>query len=168
LAEPLSEKVLAQIGKAEELYHPLVLIAAPSGSGKTTAMQDVATRTGAPQITRRMAEKWGERGTVIRTVRQVVRSFVLWDVLRETDERGVYSSMPRIEIANGDRAGPWLVEAGISNSEMQAHPLRHLVGAASFFPLKLNLSPREVGNSPRLELYRQGLDEDVVMLKGTS
>ncbi len=46
MAEPLSEKVLAQIGKAEELYHRLVLIAAPSGFGKTAALQNVATRTG--------------------------------------------------------------------------------------------------------------------------
>jgi uncharacterized protein (TIGR04141 family) len=34
MAELLSEKVLAQIGKAEEVDHRLVLIAAPSGSGK--------------------------------------------------------------------------------------------------------------------------------------
>jgi hypothetical protein len=47
MAESLSEKVLAQIGKAGELYHRLILIAAPSGSGKTTALQDVATHTGA-------------------------------------------------------------------------------------------------------------------------
>ncbi len=47
MAEPLSERVVTQIGKAEELYHRLVLIVAPSGSGKTAAMHDVATRTGA-------------------------------------------------------------------------------------------------------------------------
>lgn len=62
MAEPLSEKVLAQIGKAEELYHRLVLIAAPSGSGKTAALQDVATRTGAQllnlnlELSRRMLD----------------------------------------------------------------------------------------------------------------
>jgi len=31
MAEPLPEKVLAQIDKTEELYHRLILIAAPSG-----------------------------------------------------------------------------------------------------------------------------------------
>ena len=62
LAEPLFEKVLVQIGKAEELYHRLVLIAAPSGSGKTAALQDVATRTGAQllnlnlELSRRMLD----------------------------------------------------------------------------------------------------------------
>jgi hypothetical protein len=50
MAEPLSEKVLVQIGKAEELYHRLVLVAAPSGSGKTAALRHVATRTGAPLL----------------------------------------------------------------------------------------------------------------------
>lgn len=62
MAQPLSEKVLAQIGKVEELYHRLVVIAAPSGSGKTAALQDVAVRLDAPllnlnlELSRRMLE----------------------------------------------------------------------------------------------------------------
>ena len=46
MAEPLCEKVLIQITKAEELYHRLILIAAPSGSGKTSALQEVAELLG--------------------------------------------------------------------------------------------------------------------------
>ncbi len=139
---------------------------------------DVATTTGRllslqgtaalSQIVRRMTESWGERSTLIRAVQRVVRSFVEWGVLVETDDRGIFSPAPKITVADSGGVGPWLLEAGISNWNRQARPFRSLVGAASFFPLSLKLSPRDVGSSPRLELYRQGLDEDVVMLKGTS
>ena len=137
-------------------------------------LRDVATTTGRllslqgtaalSQIVRRMTESWGERSTLIRAVQRVVRSFVEWGVLAETHERGIFSPAPRITVPDGDKLGPWLLEAGISNCERQAGAFRSLVGAASFFPLDLRLSPRDLGSNPRLELHRQGLDDDVVVL----
>ena len=134
-------------------------------TGRLLALQGSAALS---QITRRIAETWGERNTVTRTVRQIIRTFVLWDVLGETKERGVYSAGRQIEIAGEDGIGPWLVEAAISNCEKQAQPFRSLIGAASFFPLKLKVSPGDVASSPRLEVYRQGLDEDIVVLRGSA
>ena len=46
----LSEAVVEQIGHAESLYHRLVLVVGPEGSGKTTALRDVAERIDAPRI----------------------------------------------------------------------------------------------------------------------
>ncbi len=46
MSDSLSERLLVEIGNAETLYHRLVLIVAPSGSGKTAALRDVARRTG--------------------------------------------------------------------------------------------------------------------------
>jgi len=129
-------------------------------TGRLLALQGTAALS---QVVRRMTESWGERSTLIRAVQRVVRSFVEWGVLVETDERGIFSPVPKVRVT--EEFGPWLLEAGISNCARQARPFRSLVGAASFFPLKLKLSPRDVGSSPRLEVYRQGLDEDVVMLK---
>ena len=62
MAAPMLETLVAQIAKANELYHRLVLIVAPSGSGKTVALQSVAARTGVPllnlnlEISRRMID----------------------------------------------------------------------------------------------------------------
>ncbi len=47
MADSLSERVLARIDGAEALYHRLILVAAPSGSGKTEALREVAARTAA-------------------------------------------------------------------------------------------------------------------------
>ena len=50
MPDPLSEKVLARIDGAEALYHRLILVAAPSGAGKTEALRRVAESTGAPLV----------------------------------------------------------------------------------------------------------------------
>ena len=46
----LSEAVVEKIGHAESLYHRLVLVAGPEGSGKTSALREIAERIDAPLI----------------------------------------------------------------------------------------------------------------------
>lgn len=50
MGQALVEKVLVRIDKMAELYHRLLLVVAPSGSGKTAALQQVAERIGAPLL----------------------------------------------------------------------------------------------------------------------
>lgn len=47
---PLAEQTIRKIGEAAGLYHRLVIVAAPSGAGKTAALQSVAERTGYPRV----------------------------------------------------------------------------------------------------------------------
>ena len=47
MPELLSENVLGRLDGAEELYYRLILVAAPSGAGKTEALRKVAESTGA-------------------------------------------------------------------------------------------------------------------------
>ncbi len=48
--EPLSDQIIGKINQAAELYHRLILVIAPSGGGKTEALQEVQKRTGTPLI----------------------------------------------------------------------------------------------------------------------
>jgi SAM-dependent methyltransferase len=50
MAEPLADQVMRKIKQAGELYHRLMLVVAPAGTGKTTALQDIQERVGAPMI----------------------------------------------------------------------------------------------------------------------
>ncbi len=50
MAEPLADRVLRKIVEARELYHRLILIVGPMGSGKTQALQEVSALTAAPLI----------------------------------------------------------------------------------------------------------------------
>ena len=61
-----------------------------------------------------------------------------------------------------------LLEAAIVGSGRREHPFRSLVGTTSFYPLDIRLSTREAGRNSRLELHRQGFDDDIVMHKGAS
>lgn len=50
MSEPLADQVVRKIKQADELYHRLMLVVAPAGAGKTTALQDVQERVGAPLV----------------------------------------------------------------------------------------------------------------------
>ncbi len=50
MAEPLAEQILRKIDKARALYHRLILIVGPTGSGKTSALQTVSAATSASLI----------------------------------------------------------------------------------------------------------------------
>ncbi|CAB1056977.1 VrlJ [Olavius sp. associated proteobacterium Delta 1] len=50
MAEPLADQIMRKVNQAAELYHRLMLVIAPSGAGKTTALLEVRDRTGATLI----------------------------------------------------------------------------------------------------------------------
>lgn len=62
MTDTLADQVLARVARAAELYHRLVLLVAPSGSGKTAALRAVADRSSARlvnvnlEVSRRLLE----------------------------------------------------------------------------------------------------------------
>lgn len=50
MTEPLADQVIQRTYEARELYHRLMLVVAPGGSGKTSALQEVSALTSAPLI----------------------------------------------------------------------------------------------------------------------
>ena len=50
MAEPLADKIMRKVKQLDEFYHRLMLVVAPSGAGKTTALLDVRERTGASLV----------------------------------------------------------------------------------------------------------------------
>ena len=116
-------------------------------------------------VTRRIAEKWGGRSTVLRASQRVVRSLVEWGVVRETDQKGAFQGGDVIPVPNGSPTGAWLVEAAILGSGLQSMPLGSVTRHPMLFPFRMAVTARDVVGRSRLELYRQGLGEDVVVLR---
>jgi len=50
MAEPLTDQIIRKFKQAAKLYHRLMIVIAPAGAGKTTALQNVRERTGAALV----------------------------------------------------------------------------------------------------------------------
>ena len=50
MVDSLVERIIQKIGHASDLYHRLVIIVSPSGSGKTVAFQEITRRIACPLI----------------------------------------------------------------------------------------------------------------------
>lgn len=119
----------------------------------------------AAQVQRRMREQYGERETVARRARYVLRSFVDWGALRETDAKGTYAAGVA-SVVDSPPLIAWLVEASLHARGSDSAPLGELVASPSLFPFHLATpSITALERTGRLELMRQAVNEDVVMLR---
>ncbi|SRR6266542_1603871 len=131
--------------------------------GRLLKLQGAAV---AAQVQRRVREQYGERETVSRAARRVLRSFLDWGVLSETTVKGVYSSGISQAIDDPQLLS-WLIEATLRARANGSVPLKELIESPSLFPFRLNSSHAEglVSASSKLEILRHGLDDNLVMLR---
>jgi hypothetical protein len=119
----------------------------------------------AVQVQRRLREQLGERETVARAARRILRCFIDWGVLQESKEKGVYQSSSARPVMDRKLA-VWLIEAILRASESTAVPLKAIVQSPALFPFVVGpLSIGDLEGHDRLEWFRQGLDEEMVMLR---
>ncbi len=109
------------------------------------------------QLQKRMREKMGERETVVRSARQVMRCWVDWGVLIESGKKGVYAATKTHAITD-TRLTSWLLEGALIASEGETAVLHNLVNyTPALFPFTLSsgyFMPNE-----RLETFSQGVSE---------
>ncbi len=120
----------------------------------------------AAHVQRRVREQYGERETVSRAARRVLRSYLDWDVLQETGKKGVYTAGMTLPI-NDSQLIVWLVEASLLSRANGSAPLKDLIDNPCFFPFRITPihAARLVAASSSLDVLRHGLDEDLVMLR---
>jgi hypothetical protein len=126
---------------------------------------DLQEKVTASQIRLRLAENYGERSTLLRAIQRITSSFVDWGALRKTGREGVFVAGPSYPIED-ERLAAWLIEALLLGSESDSGVLPALMKNPALFPFEIGrLNRRFFEGSSRLELYRQGLDEDLVALR---
>ncbi len=147
MAEPFADKVIQRIGQAAELYHRLILLVAPAGAGKTTALQDVHERTATPlvnvnlELSRRMLDLT-ERQRALqlpRLLSEIVDTFVpdvvlldnievLFDISLKQDPLRLLQGLSRNKTVvaswNGSIEGEHIVYATPDHPEYKRYPLR--------------------------------------------
>lgn len=147
MAEPLADRVIKRIDQAAELYHRLVMLVAPAGTGKTTALQDVHERTMAPlvnvnlELSRRMLDLT-ERQRALqlpRLLAEIVGASaadvvlldnveVLFDVSLKQDPLRLLQGLSRnktvVAAWSGSIDGEHMVYATPDHPEYKRYPLR--------------------------------------------
>ncbi len=153
------ERVGLHFGMALACYPFFADLAREVGRG---LMLGDAVRVGALQ--RRMAERRGDRSTLRRAVQRVLVSLADWGLLVPGPARGTWSAAPRLEPSPG-LAG-WLLRAALLAEERAAVPLEALANLPTLFPFRIPASPALVGADPELLVSREGLDREMVRLRG--
>lgn len=120
----------------------------------------------AAHVQRRVREQYGERETVSRAARRVLRSYMDWGVLQDTEINGVYKAGPPFTV-DDPRLIAWLVEASLYTRANGSAPLKDLINGPCFFPFQITPihAERLSRETENLEIIHHGLDDDLVMLR---
>ena len=160
---PRKDRIAVHWGMTLAVYPFWGVVA--SHTGRLLRLQGTAA---AAHVQRRVKEQYGERETASRAARRVLRSFIDWGVLNETKEKGLYSQ-GRIYSIDDTKVISWLIEASLHTRANGSAAIKDLLDSPSIFPFGLAHVSAEhlVSMSPRLDLLRHGLDDDLVMLRNT-
>ena len=132
--------------------------------GRLLKLQDTVA---ASQVQRRMREEYGERETVSRRARYLIRTFVDWGVLEQTPTQGIYVKGPSLDLGDPNLIA-WLAEASLHACTDRFVAAKDILESPSMFPFHLAHISAEniVSHSQRLDVLRQGLDDDLLTLRG--
>ena len=128
--------------------------------GRLLRLQGTA---GAAQVQRRLRERFGERETVARAARRILRAYIDWGVLLETDEKGLYRGTAKRAIDDPSLA-VWAIKAILFVSGDNPRLASALLLGPHLFPFELALpSIGELESCEVLEISRHGLDQEVLL-----
>lgn len=132
-------------------------------TGRLLALQDQVTQT---QIINRLKEQYGDRQTVSRYSKYVIRSFVAWGTLKDSEAKGCYEKAAPMSIADSDLAILMFESALLATPEAKG-ALGLLLNNPAFFPFQLPVMTGDFVSqrSDRIDVVRYGLDDELLKLK---
>ena len=134
--------------------------AVAEATGRLLRLQGTAA---AAQVQRRLRERLGERETVARAARRVLRAFIDWGVLAETGGKGLYRGAAK-RIAEDGPTAVWVLKAMLSAGRGTPQSPSALLRAPRLFPFEIALpSPAELEACSAFEILRHGLDHEILL-----
>lgn len=132
-------------------------------TGRLLALQDQVTQT---QIINRLKEQYGDRQTISRYARFVIRSFVAWGLLADSEARGCYEKSAPVSVADSDLA-ILMFETALHATPEAKGALGLLLNSPAFFPFQLPIMTGDFVSqrSDRIDVVRYGLDDELLKLK---
>lgn len=133
-------------------------------TGRLLALQEQVTQ---PQIINRLKEQYGDRQTVSRYARFVIRSFVAWRALNDSEAKGCYEKVAPVSIVEPNLAILMFESALLATPEAKG-ALGLFLNNPAFFPFQFPVMTGDFVSqrSDRIEVVRYGLDDELLKLKG--
>lgn len=131
-------------------------------TGRLLALQDQVTQT---QIINRLKEQYGDRQTIFRYGRYVLRSFVAWGALKDSEAKGCYEKASPVRIA--EPLAILMFESALLATPEANGALGLLLNNPAFFPFLLPVMTGDFVSqrSGRIDVVRYGLDDELLKLK---
>lgn len=129
-------------------------------TGRLLRLQGTAA---AVQVQRRVREQLGERETVSRATRRVLRAFIDWGALLETNEKGIYRGTAKHAVDDLPLV-IWVIKAVLfaRGEKLQAAP--GLLRCPYLFPFDIVSPPiKDLEGCRAFEITRHGLDHEVLL-----
>jgi len=130
--------------------------------GRILNLQDKITQR---QIFDRLIEQYGDRETVARNARYTVRSFVAWNILKDSNSRGCYEKTDLYIINNPDIA-ILLIESALHVTPDGKGALGLLTNSPGFFPFQVPLLTGDfiAQNCERIDVVHHSFDDELLKL----
>lgn len=132
-------------------------------TGRLLNLQDLVTQH---QIINRLKEQYGDRQTVSRYARYVIRSFVTWGLLKDSRCKGCYEKSNQFHVLNNEMF-ILLVEAALHARSEGKGSLKIITKSPALFAFKLPLITVDYisRNASNITVIPYGMDDDFLQLK---
>ncbi len=132
-------------------------------AGRLLNLQDQIAQV---QIFSRLKEQYGDRETVSRYARYVVRSFIAWGVLKDSKAKGCYEKVNPLSVPDS-RLIALMLESALYATPDAKGTLGLLLNNPAFFPFQLPVMTCDSisQHSNVIEVVRHGLDDELLKLK---
>lgn len=131
--------------------------------GRLLNLQDKVTLQ---QINNRLKEQYGDRQTVSRYARYVIRSFVAWGILKDSGSKGCYEKTTPLTIHDRDVA-ILLIEAILRATPEGKGHLRMLTDSPALFPFRLPVLTGDLisQRASHIDVMFYGPDDELLILR---
>ena len=132
--------------------------------GRLLNLQDQITKK---QIIQRLKEEYGDRETISRFARYVIRSFVAWGILEDAAIRGNYIQVKKIPTS--PQQVVILIESILFSSPESPIAFKKAIESSSLFPFQIShISANYMQkNCPRIAVNQFSPGEEMINLKGS-
>jgi hypothetical protein len=129
--------------------------------GRLLNLQDQITKK---QIIQRLKEQYGDRETISRFSRYVIRSFVAWDILEDASIKGNY--IQKRKIPTNQKQVAILTESTLLSTTETSHALRNIMESSSLFAFDIPPVSGDylLKNCPRINVNQFSPGEEMISI----